>query len=154
MRVSPTTMILMAAVSAAAAGASHAQFVTSITRPTFSQGPTQVFLTNPQSGTSTEIFDPRFASPAIPASAPGFTGLAADEAGRRLFASTINGTRSDLYSIDYATQTHTFLASITRPGTTAGMVVDGLAFDSRRGVLYATRVLGGSTGFELSLIHI
>lgn len=131
-----------------AAGSAHAQFITSITRPTFSQGPTQVFNTNPQTGVATEIFDPRFSTPAIPASAPGFTGLAADEAGRRLFASTTNSTRSDLYAIDYGTQTHTLLSSITRPGTTTGMVVDGLAYDSRRGVLYATRTLGGSGGAE------
>lgn len=147
MRASPTSIALMAAAFAAA-GTAHAQFVTSITRPTFSQGPTQVFLTNPTTGSSTEIFDPRFTTPSIPASAPGFTGLAADEVGRRLFATTTNGTRSDLYSIDYATQSHTFLASITRPNTTTGMVVDGLAYDTRRGVLYATRTLGGSTGFE------
>ncbi len=133
---------------ALAAGSAHGQFITSITRPTFSLGPTQVFNTNPQTGVATEFFDPRFAVPAIPASAPGFTGLAADEAGRRLFASTINSTRSDLYSIDYDTQTHTLLSSITRPGTNTGMFVDGLAYDSRRGVLYATRTLGGSGGAE------
>ncbi len=145
--VSCRAAFIIAACAVATASA-HAQFITSITRPTFSQGPTQVYNTNPQTGTATEFFDPRFATPSITASAPGFTGLAADEAGRRLFATTTNTSRSDLYAIDYATQTHTLLSSITRPNTTTGMVVDGLAYDSRRGVLYATRTIGGSTGFE------
>lgn len=144
-----TTRSGLAAVVVALAGAhAHAQFITSITRPTFSLGPTQVYNTNPASGISSEIFDPRFSNPAIPASAPGFTGLAADEARQRLFAITTNGTRSDLYAIDYATLTPTLLASLTRPNSTNGIVLDGLAFDSRRNVLFGTRVLGGSGGNE------
>jgi hypothetical protein len=60
----------------------------------------------------------------VPASAQGFTGLAADEAGQRLFAITTNGTKSDLYSLDYATRTPTLLASLTRPSSTNGIVFD------------------------------
>lgn len=140
----PIRTAAAAAVVAAASATAHAQFITSITRPTFSLGPTQVFNTNPLTGQNVEIFDPRFSNPAIPASAPGFTGLAADEGGQRLFAITTNGTRSDLYSIDYATRTPTFLAALTRPASSTGIVLDGLAFDTRRGVLYGTRTLGGT----------
>lgn len=135
---------LAPAVVLCAGSAAQAQFITSITRPTFSLGPTQVYNVNVQTGVSTEIFDPRFSTPAIPASAPGFTGLAADEAGQRLFAITTNGTRSDLYSLDYATRTPTLLASLTRPNSSTGIVFDGLAYDTRRNVLYGTRVLGGA----------
>jgi hypothetical protein len=148
MRLSIHTGVAAAALIAFGAGTAHAQFITSITRPTFSLGPTQVYNVNTQTGVSSEIFDPRFSNPVVPASAPGFTGLAADEAGQRLFAITTNGTKSDLYSLDYATRTPTLLASLTRPSSTTGIVFDGLAYDTRRNVLYGTRVIGGSTGNE------
>lgn len=126
-------------VSALTAGA-NAQFITAITKPTFSQGPTDVYNINPATGDAELIFNPE--SAAIPATAPGFNGLAADEPGKRLFASTRNGPQDDLYTLDYATLTPTLIGTITFAGD--GLSLDGLAYDSTRGVLYGTRVLGST----------
>lgn len=140
-----------AALTAGAASVAHAQWVTSITRPVFSTGPTTVYKVDDATGVSTEIFDPLNPNTIVPATAPGFTGLAADNANSRIFASTTNGTKSDIYVLDYADPdnvTATFLVALTRPESTTGMVVDGLAYDTQRGVLYATRTLGGAGQLE------
>lgn len=130
-----------------AGSAASARWVTSITRPVFSTGPTTVYKVDDTSGESTAIFDPLGPMTTLPATAPGFTGLAADEANTRLFATTTNGTKSDLYVLSYsdpANVTATLLTGLTRPMSTTGMVVDGLAYDTMRSVLYATRTLGGA----------
>ncbi|MEC9374245.1 MAG: hypothetical protein VYC34_10395 [Planctomycetota bacterium] len=141
-----TVIVCALAAGASATGASP-QFFTSITKPLFGNNDPDIFFADVQTGASTFLLNPE-AEPAISASAPGFTGLAADEPGSRLFAITTNGTRSGLYSLDYATLTPTFLSNITRPASTDGLVLDGLAYDSSRSVLYATRRLGGTTGTE------
>ncbi len=125
----------------------HAQWVTSITRPLFSTGPTTVYQVDQTNGSSTSIFDPLDPSTTLPATAPGLTGLAADDTNRRLFATTTNGTKSDLYVLDYTDPLNisaSLVASLTRPDSTTGMVVGGLAYDTQRSVLYATRTLGGA----------
>jgi hypothetical protein len=133
----------------AAAGTASAQFATSITRPTFSLGPATLDVVNVQTGTSALLLD-TLAVPAVPATAAGFTGLAYDAANQRLFASITNGTSSAVYSVDVVTGARTLLFSVRRPDNSAGMVIDGLAFDQKRRVLYATRTIGG-TGQNESL---
>ena len=131
------------ALIAGAAASSHAQFVSSIDRPLFSQGPTTGFLFNASTGSSTQIFDAD--DYGLPASAPGFNGLAGDEANRRLLGIVRNGSTSDLYSLDYSTLTPTLLTSTrytTSTGASALISFDGLAFDTTRGVAYGTRTLG------------
>jgi len=140
--VSITRAAVALAVAATAATSAHAQFATSITRPSFSLGPATLDVVNVQSGASTLLLN-TLAAPVIPATAPGFTGLAYDAVNQRLFASTTNGTASSLYSVDAITGVATFIINVRRPDNSAGMVIDGLAFDQKRRVLYATRVLGG-----------
>lgn len=140
------TVVAAASVAAllSAASAASGQFITAITKPTFGLNNPDVYNVNPTTGAATFLFNADF----IPASAPGFGGLAADEPNRRLFGTVRNGAQDDLYSLDYSTLTPTLLGTIRRPGTTTGMAVDGLAYDSLRGSLYATRVLGGTSGAE------
>lgn len=132
---------------ALAAGTASAQFVTSITKPLFGSNDPDVFYTDFSLRTNTFLLNPEL-DPNVTSSAPGFTGLAADEANRRLFASTTAGTTSGIYSIDYDTLTPTFLVNTVTAGAGNGPVMDGLAYDTQNGVLYGTRVLGGSTGAE------
>jgi hypothetical protein len=113
-----------------------AQLVTAITQPLFGLNPPEVFLTDVGQGTSSFLFDPLV----IPATAPGFGGLAADEPNQRLFGTVRNGPQNDLYTLDYATLTPTLVGQIRVDGT--AIAVDGLAYDSDDGVLYATRRLG------------
>lgn len=158
---SSTSNQALALLIAAAAGfcgstQAAAQVATAITQPIAlgtvpNTNPAKVFRTDLASGTSTEFFDP-LAAPIIPATAPGFQGLAADEAGRRLFAITTNGLRSDLYSISYDTRLATFIAQCridpTLDNTVAnanGVVLTGLAYDSTRQKLFGTRSLQGGT---------
>lgn len=136
------------------AGTASAQFVTSITRPVFSTGPTTVYEVNTTTGASTQVFDPLAANPAIPATAPGFTGLAYDATFRRMFAITTNGAQSDLYSLDIDNGwVAVRLSQLKRPNSTTGIVMDGLAFDQKRRILYGTRTLGG-TGQDEGLYSI
>jgi hypothetical protein len=120
-----------------ASGLASAQLVTSITKPVFGENDPDVFLTDVVSGQSTFLFNPE---PTVPATAPGFGGLAADEAGRRLFASTRNGPQDDLYTIDYGTLTATRVGQINVGGS--AISVDGLAWDSLNSQLWATKRLG------------
>ncbi len=148
----PAALLAAMAGLTAITAAANAQFVTSITRPVFSEGPTTVYSVDTGTGVSTAIFDPIAAG--LPATAPGFTGLAADDANRILYASTTNGTKSDIYALDYTDPENvvaTLLFSTSRDNggsVVPGPVIDGLAFDTTRRILYATRVLGGSTGTE------
>lgn len=145
-------VLLACATSAALSGATaSAQLVTGITLPGFGANPPGVFLTDVGSGASTFLFNAT--PPTFPASAPGFGGLAADEAGRRLFASVRNGPQDDIWSISYDGLVGTKLTTVRRPGLTTFMSVEGLAYDTTAGVLYGTRSLGGSTGPE-ALVRI
>lgn len=129
-----------------ASAVSHAQFIHGVTQPTFGTNPPAVFLTDVTTGTSAFQFNAT--SALFPASAPGFGGLAADEPGRRLFASIRNGAQDDIWSISYDAYAAVKLTTVRRPGLTTFMSVDGLAYDTDRSVLYGTRGLGGSTGPE------
>ncbi|MCU0688828.1 MAG: hypothetical protein MUE97_03695 [Phycisphaerales bacterium] len=119
------------------------QAVFGITRPAFSTGPTTVFNTNVTTGQATAVFDPIAA--ALPATAPGFTGMAYDATNRRMFASTTNGTSTAIYSLDVTNNwAATLVTSVRRPDNSAGMVIAGLAFDQKRRVLYGVREIGGA----------
>lgn len=136
------TPFVSAVVLASAAQFASAQLVTGITQPAFGLNPPEVFLTDITSGGSTFLFDPLV----IPATAPGFGGLAADDPGRRLFGSVRNGPQDDLYTLDYATLTPTLVGTINLGGT--AISIDGLAYDSDNGVLYATKRLGTGGAVE------
>jgi len=113
-----------------------AQLVTAITQPAFGLNPPEIFLTDVDDGSSVLLFDPNI----VPATAPGFGGLAADDPNGRLFASVRNGAQDDLYTFDYATLTPNLIGTINVGGTPIS--VDGLAYDTARGQLYATKRLG------------
>jgi hypothetical protein len=141
-----------AVLGVAGSPAALGQAVFGITRPTFSTGPTTVFNTNVTSGAATAVFDPIAA--ALPATAPGFTGMAYDATNRRMFASTTNGTSTAIYSLDVTNNwAATLVTNVRRPDNSAGMVIDGLAFDQKRRVLYGVRGIGG-TGQPEALFSI
>lgn len=146
-------VVFLACATSAALGCStaDAQLVTGITLPTFGANPPGVFFTDVGSGASTFLFNAT--PPAYAATAPGFGGLAADEAGRRLFASVRNGPQDDIYSVSYDGFVGTKLTTVRRPGLTTFMSVEGLAYDTTAGVLYGSRSLGGSAGPE-ALVRI
>ncbi len=125
------------AIVAIAGGVASAQLVTSITKPTFGTNDPDVFLTDVNTGQSQFLLNP---DGLIPATAPGFGGLAADESNRRLFASTRNGPQDDLYTLDYATLTPTRIGQVNVNGT--AISIDGLAYDTRNNQLWATKRLG------------
>jgi len=125
---------------------SHGQFVHGITQPTFGTNLPAVFLTDTTTGAS--VFQFNATASVFPATAPGIGGLAADEPNNRLFASIRNGAQDDIWSIAYAGYAGTRLTTVRRPGLTTFMSVDGLAYDTRRSVLYGSRTTGGSTGPE------
>jgi|GEM_PF-4953180 len=139
-----------AAMVAVAAGHANAQFVSSLTRPLFSEGPTTGFFVDVDAGTNTQIFDFDVlnAGGTIPNSVPGFNGLAGDEANRRLFGSVRNGSQSDFYTIGYDTLTPSFLFTTTFERRDNQQIdeisFDGIAYDSTRDVLYGTARLGSS----------
>ncbi len=116
-------------------GAAHAQFLTGITKPVFGINQPEAFFVDLDAGTSTLLFDIE-TDLGIPASAPGFGGLAGDDANRRFFASVRNGAQDDIYVISYDDLLNpTFLFTAT-DASGSGDVIDGLAYDSTRGVLY------------------
>jgi hypothetical protein len=143
-------IVLMAGTGA------QAQFATCITRPMAlgpnpNPNPAFVHKLVLASGQSTVFFDP-LAEPVIPATAPGFQGLAANDQARVLYAVTTNGLRSDLYAISYDTGVATFIAqckidpAVDNTATNAnGVVLTGLAFDSTRNKLFGTRSLQGGS---------
>jgi hypothetical protein len=122
------------AAMALTSGAAHAQFLTGITKPVFGINQPEAFFVDLDAGTSTLLFDIE-TDLGIPASAPGFGGLAGDDANRRFFASVRNGAQDDIYVISYEDLLNpTFLFTVT-DASGSGDVIDGLAYDSTRGVL-------------------
>ncbi|MEM7809486.1 MAG: hypothetical protein AAF561_15365 [Planctomycetota bacterium] len=133
-----------------AAAPASAQFVTGVTRPFFPGSPddntVDAFLVDNATGQSTFLFNPD----TLPSTAPGFTGLAANDPAGLIYGSTRNGPDDDLYVFDYATFTPTLIGEvfINDAGTINSISLSGLAYDSTRDVLYGVRSLGGSTGPE------
>ncbi len=154
--LSATVVMLSAALVSTAAG----QVATAITRPAAlgpvpNPNPALVYKLDLSSGESAQFFDP-LAAPVIPATAPGFQGLAADEANRRLYAVTTNGLRSDLHAISYDTATATFVAQcrinplVENTLTNAnGVVLTGLGYDSTRNRLFGVKSLQSGSGATL-----
>jgi hypothetical protein len=149
-----------AAFSAAFVSTAAGQFATAITRPAAlgpvpNPNPALVYKLDLASGESTQFFDP-LAAPVIPATAPGFQGLAADEVTRRLFAITTNGLRSDLYAISYDSALATLIAPCTvnpllpiNIGNANGVVLTGLGYDSTRNRLFGVKGLQSGSGATL-----
>ena len=140
-----TTKAAAVAAIGALAGSAQAQFITSITQPLFGSNPAEVFFTDTTTGNSELLFDATD-NPSMGVSSPGFGGLAADEANRRLFGTVQSGGETGLYSIDYDTLTPTLVGETFLGGD--GLSLSGLAYDTNRGVLYGATALGGSLGPE------
>lgn len=125
------------------AGQAHAQFLSAINRPSFSTYDTSVFFNDFGSSTSQRFST--FEALAIPlASAPGFRGLAGDDANRRFFGisdvQTANTTATNLYQVSYG-GTATFLNRPFQalPNGDALMQLNGVAYDTTRAELYVFR---------------
>ncbi|MFG0328001.1 MAG: hypothetical protein ACF8SC_12135 [Phycisphaerales bacterium JB037] len=119
----------------AAAGSANAQFLTGITKPVFGVNQPTAYFTDLAAGTNQFLFDIEN-DLSIPASAPGFGGLAGDDANRRFFASVRNGPQDDIYVFNYNDLLNPTLLFTTRDATGAGQAIDGLAYDSSRNALY------------------
>ncbi len=141
----------------AAIGSAQAQFLSAINRPAFSAYDTGLFVNDFSSGASVRLNS--FESFGIPLSAaPGFRGLAGDDANARFFSIsdvlTAGTVRTNIFSISYGgsasfiTQPYQAL-----PNGQARMQLSGLAFDTTRNELYVfnnlaqnlTTTLGGWT---------
>jgi hypothetical protein len=86
----------------------------------------------------------------LPSTAEGFTALAADEVGQRFFGVT---NVDNLYSVDYATRTATFIGEITTDPDDflAGIGITGLAYDTTRNILYGTNAFGDEGFYTIDL---
>ncbi len=126
-------------------GAAQAQWASAINRPAFSSYDTGLFLNDFDAGTSVRLGS--FESFGVPsASAPGFRGLAGDDANRRIFSisdqQALGTTLTNLYSLGYDGGA----SFVTRPyqalpGGNAFMQLNGVAYDTTRGELYVYRNL-------------
>jgi len=131
MKTSTAALALLAGIAPVA----HAQFLTGITKPVFSENQPTAYFADVSAGSNTFLFDIE-TDLDIPATAPGFGGLAGDDANRRFFASVRNGPQDDIYVFNYNDLLNPTLLFTARDATGAGDVIDGLAFDSSRNVLY------------------
>lgn len=143
MRMRSVVRAAACAAIVAAAGSAQGQLITGITKPTFGTNAPEVYYTNITNGQSQFLYNPEGV---LPATAPGFGGLAADEAGRRLFASVRNGPDDDIYSIAYNGFSPTLVGEVRAAGR--AIAIDGLAYDTSANFLYGTKRLGGTTGAE------
>lgn len=136
---------LFAGVLLSLTAAANAQFISAINRPAFSSYDTGLYLNSFAAGSSVRLNS--FESFGIPlASAPGFRGLAGDDANQRFFSISdvqiAGGTPTNLYSVGY-NGTATF---VTRPYQAlplgnAFTQLNGVAYDTTRGELYVFRNL-------------
>lgn len=129
-----------------AIGSAHAQFLSAINRPAFSSYDTGLYFNDFGNATSQRLSD--FEAFGIPlAGAPGFRGLAGDDANSRFFGisdvQTAGTTATNLYSIGYdggaSFVTRPFQAL---PNGPALMQLNGVAYDTSRGEMYVFRNLG------------
>ena len=142
MKIRSLTPSMAGAMLLAAAGTAHAQFLTTITKPVFGVNAPEMYLTDVAAGTNTLVFD--IESLGLPATAPGIGGLAGDDANNRFFASIRNGPNDDIYEFSYSNLTTPTKLVETFGSIGQDVAIDGLAYDSLRGVLYATRSLGSA----------
>lgn len=137
------------AVVCLSASTAAAQWSTAIDRPLFSDGPTTAYYTEGPANTSTLLFNADDFS--LPATADGFTGLAADDEARVLYGIVRNGSTSDLYALPYDTLQPTKLFNTTYVNSSSASTsisFDGLAFDKARGVFYGVRNIGIGEAIE------
>jgi len=134
-------------------GQVHAQFLSAINRPAFSSSDTSLFFNNFANGSSQSLNS--FESFGIPgAGAPGFRGLAGDDANSRFFSISdqqAGGTTlTNLYSIGYngsaSLITQPFQAL---PNGNAFMQLNGVAYDTTRGEMYVFRNLAQNLNSSL-----
>lgn len=141
MHVSRVLMVIVAL-----SGTASAQWATSITRPLFGENAAELYRTDIP-GENTALLD--VATLGLPGAAQGFTGLAGDPIGGRLIASTNAGSSTGLYAIDYQTLEVSFLTS-TRDSLEVGggPLIDGLAFNTSSGELWAAKRLNTGGAVE------
>lgn len=126
--------------------AGFAQFLTGITKPVFSTNQPEAYLVDVAAGTNTLLYD--IESLGLPATAPGWGGLAGDDANRRFFASIRNGPNDDIYEFSYDDLTNPVKLVETFNASGGNFAVDGLAYDSLRGTLFGTNALGSGGNAE------
>ena len=134
------TVIAITAVAGLATAAS-AQFTTGITKPVFGENQPEAFFN--EGDTNTFLFDIE-TDLGIPATAPGFTGLAGDDSNRRFFATVRNGPNDDVYEFSYDDLLNPVKLVETQDAMGGDVSIDGLAYDSSTGTLYGTRTLGSA----------
>lgn len=141
-----STWLAFFGLLAGLAGQVQAQFVSAINRPSFSNYDTGLFFND--FGTSTSQRLRSFESFGIPlAAAPGFRGLAGDDANARFFGisdvQTAGTTGTNIFQMGYdgsaSFVTQPFQAL---PGGNALMQLNGIAYDTTRSELYVFRNLG------------
>ena len=88
------TRIIATLAATGLAATAHAQYTTGITKPVFGVNQPEAFFN--QGDDNTFLFDIE-TDLGIPATAPGFTGLAGDDTNRRFFATVRNGPNDDVY---------------------------------------------------------
>ncbi len=131
-----SSAIAFAAVAGFAVAA-NAQFITGITKPVFSVNQPEAFFTDLDALTNTFLFDIELDT-GIPATAPGFTGLAGDDANRRFFATVRNGPQDDVWEFDYDDLLNPTLLFTVRQPDGSGQAINGLAYDTTRNKLYGS----------------
>ena len=139
--------VLLVAGAAVVASSAHAQFITGITKPVFGVNQPIAYLTDVGTGSSSALFDIEL-DLGIPATAPGFGGLAGDDGNRRFFASVRNGPNDDIYEFRYNDLFNPILRTATFGSAGQDVAIDGLAYDTSRGVLYGTRTLASANEAE------
>lgn len=137
---------LLALFALACTSTATAQFLTGITKPIFSTNQPEAYLVDADAGTNTLLYD--IESLNLPATAPGWGGLAGDDANQRFFASVRNGPNDDIYEFSYdAVENPTKLVE-TVNASGGNFAIDGLAYDSTEGVMYGTNILGSGGNAE------
>ncbi len=134
-----TAAIASAAGLAMCASAAHAQFITGITKPVFGENQPEAYFNLGDSNTF--LFDIE-TDLGIPATAPGFTGLAGDDRNRRFFATVRNGPNDDVYVFSYDDLFNPTKLVETQDDAGNDISIDGLAYDADAEILYGTRTLG------------
>jgi hypothetical protein len=141
LRSRTAALITLAALIAPA----QAQFASAINRPASSAYDTGLFFNDFAAGSSQRLAD--FESFGIPlAGAPGFRGLAGDDANRRLFSISDQQvgltTLTNLYEIGYDGTARLVVQPYQAlPGGNALMQLNGIAYDTTRGEMYVYRNL-------------
>lgn len=132
-----TSLLMLTAASA------QAQFLSGINRPSFSAYDTGLYFNDFSAGTSQRLAD--FESYGIPgAGAPGFRGLAGDDANRRFFSisdqQTGGTTATNIYSVNYdGSASFVTRPFQTLPGGNVLMQLNGVAYDTARSEMYVFR---------------